>query len=186
MVTAQNTSSIGRVLFAGDDLRREMTLAALDFRYFLKNHVYIADRTPDGQLRGVLKWEWWPVHDEICDDLLGTATTPPQARLTMLKARQIGISWLLAAYQLHGAMFTPNFLGGEVSAGQDESAELVTKAIFILAHLPYASIPTLSTENKSELKFNATNGAIVAFPSTPNAGRGYTFSRFIADEAAFH
>ena len=188
MTTAVRDS---RPVFDGDDLRRELTEAALDFRYFLRNHVYIADRTPDGQLRGVLKWEWWPVHDAICNDLLGYYNdagqwVPPQQRLAILKARQIGLSWLLAAYQLHGSMFSPSYLGGEVSAGQTESAELLNKSAFIRAHLPYATLPTLVTENKSELRFTATDGAIMAFPSTPNAGRGYTFSRFVADEAAFH
>ena len=169
-----------RPRYEGEELADEMDKAKASFRYFLRNHVYLADRSPDGQLLGVLKWEWWPVHDDICDLL------EQEPRIVVLKPRQIGWSWLLAAYQVHGAMFVRNYLGGQVSAGQTESAELLSKAAFIRAHLPYATIPELVTENKSELRFESTNGAIIAFPSTPNAGRGYTFSRFVADEAAFH
>ena len=182
------TAAAQREIYADADLEREMLRCAVSFKYFLKNHVYIADRLPNSDVAGVLQWEWWPLHDEICDDLVGSRNPVRQRveRLVVLKSRQIGWSWILAALHLHDAMFQDEYLGGTSSIGKDEAAEMLDKCRFIYDHLPWATKPVLSAGNTEELRFASTNGAIYAYASTPNAGKSYTFSRFTADEAAFH
>lgn len=169
-----------RRIFHGEELARELFRASRSFGYFLRNHVWIADRTPDGALTGIIKWEWWDLHDSLVADF------EQESRLIELKARQLGLSWILAALHVHGALFTPNYLGGVTSMGQDESDEFIDKCRFIVYNLPYAPLPTLTTDNTEELEFTASGGRVLGFPSTPKAGRGYTFTRFVADEAAFH
>lgn len=166
--------------YSGEELGRQLWQAKQSFRYFLRNHVYIADRTSEGDLRGVLKWRWWPAHESMVADL----ETHP--RLVVAKARQLGMSWMLAARRVWQAMFQANSLHGVVSAGETEAVEFVWKCAFIIAHLPYEPLPTLAVENSLELEFTASHGRIMGFPSTPKAGRGYTFTTFTADEAAFH
>lgn len=168
-------------LYAGEDLARELVEASESFAYFLRHHVYIAERNPSGDVTGVIQWEWWPdVHDPMTEDL------ERAERLIILKARQLGVSWMLAAWMVHGAMFMPNFLGGVVSAGEAEATEFLWKCHFIIDHLPWDPPPTLETDNSLELGFAASGGRIIGYPSTPKAGRGYTFSRWVTDEAAFH
>ena len=179
----------GRVIVAtrpttyeGQELTTELAKASESFGYFLKSHVRIAERTPAGHETGVIPWEWWPlIHDPLVADLDGGVT-----RLIVLKARQLGVSWSLAAWMVHGGLFQPNALLGGTSAGELEAAEFVWKCRFIIEHLPYASTPSLSIDNSLELEFTASKGRIIFFPSTPKAGRGYTFTRWISDEAAFH
>ena len=182
MVVAQ------REVYDGADLEREMLRCAVSFKYFLKNAVFIADRLPDGALAGVRQWEWWPVHDEIVVDVAGdrNRTIERILRLIVLKRRQIGWSWILAALHVHDAMFQSEYLGGTSSIGEDEATEMLDKCRFIYEHLPWQTKPSLSTNNNTELRFQKTNGAIYAYPSTPTAGTSYTFSRFTADEAALH
>ena len=167
--------------FSGPDLGREVIRADRSFEYFLRNHVYIAERNPQGDVTGVIKWEWWPdIHDQLVHDL------EQEPKIIMLKARQVSVSWSLAAWYVHGAMFTANALEGGVTAGEIEAAEFVWKCQFILDHLPYDPLPTLEKSNTLELEFASSKGRILFFPSTPKAGRGYTFTRWVTDEAAFH
>lgn len=162
----------------------EVVKAALDFKYFLKNHVSIRD-VKDRQTR-VIQWEWWPFHDQMCADFAN------EDLLAILKARQLGLSWALSALHVWDAMFTENYLGAIISAGQGESTEFLSKCRFIIDHLPkhlYGSVGEhlhLETDNTEEISFKATGGKIMAFPSTPKAGIGFTFSRLVVDEAAFH
>ena len=150
-----------------------------DFRYFLRHAVFLAERNALGEVTGLTKWQWWPTHDQMLNDL-------EQRRLAVLKARQLGWSWLLAAKRLHSAMYTPHYLGGVSSAGEVEAKEFIWKCRFIWENLPWAVKPALATDNELELEFGATHGRIIGFPSTLHAGRGFTFSDFVADEAAFH
>lgn len=170
-----------RPRYAGIELANELVKCTESFEHFLRRHVYIAERNPSGDVMGVTKWEWWAdIHPKLVNDL------EQQQRLIVLKARQLGVSWALAAWMVHGAMFTPNFNGGVVSAGEDEAQEFIWKCQFVLDHLPWETVPTLSTQNTLELQFAASKGKISGFPSTPKAGRGGTYSRWVTDEAAFH
>lgn len=166
--------------YSGEALAEELLNASESFGYFLRHHVYIAERNPTGDITGVIKWQWWPAHDPMVRDL------EHENRLIILKARQLGVSWMLAAWMVHGAMWNTNFLGGVVSAGELEAQEFIWKCQFIIEHLPYDPIPTLTTDNSLEIEFAASHGRILGYPSTAKAGRGYTFSRWVTDEAAFH
>ena len=100
----------------------------------------------------------------------------------ILKARQIGVSWLLASYA------TYKMLSGQTvlmfSKGQREASELMEKARHVYDVLPDVWRAELTARNDSELA--TATGRILAFPSTEDAGRGWTADLIIADEAAFH
>lgn len=164
-----------------DALAAETLSCADSFGYFLKHHVYIAERNDAGDVTGVIKWQWWPdIHDSLLRDL------ERERRLIILKARQVSVSWCLAAWYVHGAMFTPHALQGVVSAGEVEVKEFMWKVKFVIDHLPWEPLPTLTTDNDLEIEVAASAGRIVGYPSTAKAGRGPTFSRWVTDEAAFH
>lgn len=112
---------------------------------------------------------------------------PLMKRAQFLKARQLGMSWMLAAYALHTALTQQ---GAEVlltSQTQSDAAELLAKVRFILEHLP-ATLrrPPLGRCGTSLMQFRGIYSSVRALPSTERAGRGFTGRLVVADEHAFH
>lgn len=102
----------------------------------------------------------------------------------VLKARQLGLSWLAAAYALFVAL-KPGKNVLLLSKGELEAYQLLDKVKFIWEHLPPALRLPLEVDNEGELAFQG-GGDIIALPSTKDAGRGFTASLVICDEAAYH
>lgn len=102
----------------------------------------------------------------------------------ILKARQLGLSWLAAAFACWKGL-QPASRVLMLSKGELEAFELLRKVEFIHEHLPVELQKPLEVDNKGELSFE-DGGAIRALPSTKDAGRGWTARLVIADEAAFH
>jgi hypothetical protein len=109
----------------------------------------------------------------------------------ILKARQLGLSWLLAAYAVYvGRKSHANVL--LISQGLLESKELLEKVEFIATH--YLA-PGAEWDAKSPIRLRKSTGTdlriegggtIRALPSTADAGRSFTASLVVVDEAAFH
>jgi len=100
----------------------------------------------------------------------------------VLKARQLGFSWLAAAY----AVWTERRASSNVlviSQGQREAYELLRKCRFVAEH--HSAPVGLSRATASEWELQG-GGMIRALPSTEDAGRGYTATLVIVDEAAYH
>jgi len=139
--------------------------------------VFIRDVLPDGTTR-TIRFEHWTLHDQMLADV------ELYDRIVALKARQLGISWWLAAYLVWGMLYNSGWLGGVVSAGELEATEFIDKCRFILAHLPYETPVTLDPDNM--LSIGVHGSSIIGFPSTAKAGRGFSFNVWVAEEAAFH
>jgi len=149
--------------------------------YFVQRYVYIND-----PLKGRTKFEMWPVHNELLDIVLANK------RIITLKARQVGVSWLAAAYAVWRASF---FDGSNVlmlSKREDEARALLAKSFYVYQNLPIFLRRKVHKHNETEFSFqdNKTPGvastAIKAFPSTEDAGRSESASDVICDEWAFH
>lgn len=135
----------------------------------------------------VTKWESW-------DYLVTQAKSWAEGiSEVILKDRQLGYSWLAAAYAVWRAR---NGAGvALISKGQLEARELLSKCSFVEAHLP-VWMKSGATVKVDDLKFPgdgssrgeaaANGGFIMAFPSTPDAGVSFTFQVVIMDEAHFH
>ena len=96
------------------------------FRYWLATYVRISDDT-----LGSIPFEVWPCHLDAIDAL------EADKYLIILKARQIGMSWLYgAAYPLYLATFFHNKLALLFSQTDDDAAELIVKARFLWSQLP--------------------------------------------------
>lgn len=154
----------------------EVHAAFPDFETFLAQHVYIKDG-------GGMKFEPWPWQRDIA------RAFPALKRVQFLKARQLGMSWVCAAYALHTAMTSP---GGEVllmSQTEPDAMELLNKCKFIYEKLPgglQELCPQSGRDNTKILEFSTIHSAIRALPSTERAGRGFTGKLVLGDEHAFH
>jgi len=105
--------------------------------------------------------------------------------LVLLKARQLGISWLLCGFVLRQCVTTANQPWLLFSQGQLEANELTRRISFLYhAHQDKALLPTLTTDNTANLEWS--NGSrVISLPATRRAGRSFTAAGVILDEWAF-
>ena len=134
-------------------------------------------RIDDAIARDIIPYELWPHLVERAE-----SWEAGQSEI-VLKARQLGLTWLAAAYAVWRCR-QPNARGLLLSQGQDYATEILRKAKSIndnhLTHrMGYRKV------NVHEAHFEG-GGQLLTLPSTPDAGRGYTASFIIVDEAAAH
>lgn len=151
-------------------------LSSRSFERFL-DFVYIMEPPPGA---GRIKFAKWPHNLQMARDLT------EHRLICTLKARQLGWSWIMAAYAVWNMMFKEGSLVLMLSKGQFESKELLSKARFIYRNLPDDWQWPLATDSSSEIAPKGKTAKIVALPSTEDAGRSETASVVIQDEADFH
>ncbi len=145
------------------------------FAEFLSLYVY----TDDG---GGMKFNPWPWQVDLA------AALPQMKQALFLKGRQIGMTWILAAYAVYVALYVPGAKVLILSQTEPDAKALLERVQVIYEFLP----AVLKPENKhviantQMLKFRDRKSEIVALPTTPRAGRGRTAKLVIADEHAQH
>lgn len=161
-------------------IKRERRWCLKKFTHFLK-YVKIVEPPRPGQTGGgVIPLELWPHVLAIVKALL------ERTLISVLKARQIGISTIIATYVL---WFVLSHVGAKVllfSKAQPEAKELLGKARRIYDQLPPFLRVKLDPDSTEEMGLPSKKSSIRAFPSTPNAGIGETASIVVCDEHAEH
>lgn len=110
--------------------------------------------------------------------------------VVVLKARQIGLSTLVAARMLWGALFNPGFVGLWVSSTQEDANKAVGMLNVMWQFMPRWAkdrAPTLDVNQAGLKEWVFPDGArsrIRAFPGTGKAGAGETSSVVVLDEFA--
>ncbi len=164
----------------------ETTMCRLDSVYFTHEYLQIDEPQPamdshDAGGAGVCPFHLWPCQRDLLD------TLRRERMVLILKARQLGISWVVCAYALYTCLFNAGQQGLIFSKGQLEANELIRRIKVMYLRLPdwmRARLPALMRENSSELAWD--NGSrVLSLPATTNAGRSLTASFVILDEAAF-
>lgn len=111
-----------------------------------------------------------------------------QKRTIVLKPRQVGISWGSGLLALWWAMAHPGTTTLILSIGEREAVELLRRVRRLWDSLP-AGIKSRWDVEPAQHRFalGTSHGtsAIISLPSSSSAGRGYTVSLLILDEAAF-
>ncbi len=106
--------------------------------------------------------------------------------LIVLKARQLGISWLACAYALWLCLFFSGKVVLLFSQGQSEADDLLRRVRAMYDRLPEdlrRALPALEASTTQRLVwFNGSR--IMSLPATSKAGRTFTASLVIMDEAA--
>ena len=105
--------------------------------------------------------------------------------VVFLKARQIGITWLMAAYALWTALYHPGAVVLILSKGEGEAKVFLRRIKFIYGLLPEGLKATVTVDSATEFGFE-TNAKIQALPATEDAGRSETATLVIQDEADYH
>lgn len=123
----------------------------------------------------------WAAQFETLWDFLG------HRLVLILKARQLGISWLCCSYALWLCLFQPGKVALLFSKGQNEANELLRRVRVLYERLPdwfKEKCAKVTKSNTTTLEWD--NGSrVISLPGTKSAGRGMTASLVILDEAAF-
>lgn len=146
------------------------------------DHVKILERSQihAGVAGGAVPFQKWEYLTEL-------ARSFTEDRLvSVLKARQLGFSWTVAAYAAWLATFSTGANILMISRGQTEAFALLDKVRFIYKNLPPHWQLPLSPDSRSEIGIPQMSVKIAALPSTEDAGRSETASVVIQDEADFH
>lgn len=103
----------------------------------------------------------------------------------ILKARQLGLSWLQALYKLRRAAFD-GWRVGYWSLNEDYAiAQLETRVLRLLDSLPPEIRPRYRRRG-TLVEFPDSGGFIRVFPATQSGGTSYTFDLVDFDEFALH
>lgn len=154
-------------------IQEEYIKCAKDPLHFFKNYVFISHPQ-----RGKIKFDTYKFQDLAFQQLLENDYN------IILKARQMGISTLTAAYALWMMLFHKNKSVLVIATKQDVAKNLVSKVRYAHDNLPTWMQEETAEDNKLSLRFE--NGSEVkAISSSPEAGRSESISLLILDEAAF-
>lgn len=153
---------------------------AADLAGFVHDCIVIDDAQDHGDGAGTMPFHLWPAQQALLDDLAS------ERLLLILKARQLGITWLVCAYALWLCLHKDQRLVLTFSIGQSEANEMMRRISAMYHRLPAdvrAGLPALQKDNTETMAWN--NGSrIESLPSRKSAGSGYTASLIILDEFA--
>ena len=180
------------VLKAAAKVEAILRHAREDKAFFIERFVRIEDKdAPDP----MVLFSLWPKQMEALEAF-------DKYKLTIvLKARQLGLSWLALAYAVHGLVFQPGYSVVALSKREDEAKELVRRVKLILEYLP----PFIIRKKDKNLPPNYTGptwdatttyiaiyhpeskvpAMFTSFTSSPDSARSFTASLVILDEWAF-
>lgn len=161
----------------GDELptsvRLEWLKCTRSAAYFIDKYCYIYDATES-------KWipfKLWPAQVDILNDLVANRLN------VILKARQLGLTWLVLCYILWRMLFHPSFTAMLFSRREVESIYLLSSERLrgVYKRLPeWMQAKEILTD--ASHAWQLSNGSVAyAFPTT--AGDSYTASFVFVDEA---
>jgi len=154
-------------------IREEYVRCARDPIYFFKKYIYISHPT-----KGKIKFDTYRFQELAFDQLVKNDYN------VILKARQMGLSTLTAAYALWLMLFQKDKKVLIIATKQDVAKNLVTKVRYAQESLPKWLRGTTIEDNKLSLVF-ANGSSIKAVASSPDAGRSESVSLLVLDECAF-
>lgn len=162
----------------------DYTMASMDFLKFLK-FVKILERP-----QRLMKIRGGKRDMELWDHTLSIANSmTAEQKLVIMKARQIGASWVAAAYACWLFRFYPGSLIGMFSKDQEKAIRLMEKVSFIYKNLPKSWQLPLKADSKLQMELVFEEGVVsivTAFSANADSGRGDDFSLVVMDEADFH
>jgi len=154
---------------------------------FLDVFAWIEDKNTNQAIR----FQLWPMQRECIGTLVDSS------RLLILKARQLGWTWLVAAYCLWLVIFYPLQEILVISMGETEAKEFLHRVRFMLQRLPdwlLLRAKTKVVKDTSEyLEFEhiddrgkEANSIIKSLPTTQKGGQSKTPTCLIVDEACWN
>lgn len=153
---------------------QEMQKCFDSYVYFIHKYCYILDSVE----KDWIPFHLWPDQEKVLHEIHNNKLT------IILKARQLGISWLCLGYALWNHLFRPVSVTSIFSRREQEASYLLGEERLrgMYNHLPLWMKTGLHVSADSVLEWSLTNGSVVRAFST-NSGDGYVATLAIIDEA---
>lgn len=132
------------------------------FPYFIQTYCQIEDK----QNKCAIPFVLWPEQVRVLPLIVYAM------RLMVLKARQLGLTWILAAYVLWLAWTRALQLIVVISVNEELSIEFLDRAYFMLDRLPDYLRPTVKTRTRQTLEIEHVEGLISTIKSLPTTEMG--------------
>jgi len=158
-------------------------------QYFIENYIYIED--VDNKAGILQKFKLWDKQKEVLHSI-------DKERLNIiLKARQLGVTWLVLAYSMYLMLFNVGYLTIALSKTEEDAKELIRRLSVMLRKLEvFIKEDIKENEGWQGLKYRRTalsieilhkekSSMFKAFSSSKNAGRSFTANLLVLDEWAF-
>ena len=156
-----------------EDMLKEIIRSGKDPVYFINNYAKISH-----PMHGLIPFKTYDFQTDLVEDYNDHRFT------VILKARQLGISTITAAYVAWMMMFHRDKNVLVIATKFGTAANLVKKVKAIHKHLPdWMKIASIEIDNRTS--FELTNGSQIKASSTSSdAGRSEALSLLVIDEAA--
>jgi hypothetical protein len=161
------------------NITEELKKCRRDPKYFINNYCWT--ELPDG---GKVPFKLWDFQEKTIDDFVKYRFN------IVLKSRQMGISWISAAFALWMIIFYESRTILCIADKQATAQLIINKIKFMLSSLPnwmqdalVIRNEDLITDNKLSIEL-ANNSKVIISSTTNNAGRGITASLLLIDEAS--
>jgi hypothetical protein len=129
-----------------------------------------------------------PIPFELWDEQIGVLNTlSKEERIYVLKARRLGLSWLVLHYALWIAGFDIAGLHARIlflSKNQGDAGKMLERVKRIHGRLPAFLRPVIG-DSDSATTFDIRAASILSLPATPSAARQETAALVVLDEFAF-
>lgn len=157
-----------------DAIATEIRRCKSDPSYFARNFVFIRHKE-----KGAIKFKLWDFQSDCLQAFRNNRMN------IVLKARQLGMTELMAMYILWFTLFQRDKTVVVVSRNRSEASKLVKKIKYAYKKLPsWLKVTKMVMDNVFTVEFD-NDSVIFADATTDDAGRGTAASLFIIDEAAF-
>lgn len=154
-----------------EDVARVFTLCMLDCEFFISNFCVIGDKA-EGKL---FKFKLWPDQKKVL------AMFTKEKKLVVLKARQLGMTWLAICYGLWLMLFKPGVNVLLFSVRDIEAMKLLERLKEVYDRLPEFMRCTSKVKDDGHILKLSNGSDAMAFPT--GTGDSYTAALAISDEA---
>lgn len=149
----------------------EASLCAESLAYFCHNYGHVQEGGGDW-----IRFELWPAQTQVCNDF------DLNRFVVVLKARQLGLSWIAVHEALKTLLFKPGSKVGLFSLRENEAKDLLKRVKAVYNKLPEWMKPRGGIKVDAATEFQLDNGSRCMAFST-GSGDSYTFELVIVDEA---
>ena len=155
------------------EIVKEILKCGKDAPYFINNYCRISH-----PMKGLIQFKTYPYQDDLINDYNDFRFN------VILKARQLGISTITAAYCVWFMLFHKEKNIVVLATTFSTAANLVKKVKSMMKNLPdWLKLAHIDVDNRTS--FELSNGSIIkAVPTSEDAGRSEALSLLVVDEAA--